>query len=281
MKNKFLNHIKLLCTAILLINSFYSCSQKSNVDPIYSEIPDANFKSYLKTIVPLAFTPDSKFISNHPSVISYNEIMNIKAKKISSLSGIEYFISLTNLSCDDNELTSLDLSKNVALTMFSCSYNKLKKLDLSKNVNLTRLECYKNELNVLDVSKNSNLEWLNCESNKLKNLNLGDNKVLRRIHCSNNQLVGIDLKNITNLTRIDCFRNQLSVLDVSQNKSLTGLYCYDNQINCLDISNNKSLVFLAIDYSNTCCHPSIKEFSERGGDLLDSYRARIFPLKCP
>jgi len=281
MKNRILIRIALFCKALLLISVFYSCSQKSNVAPVYAEIPDANFKACLRKLVPLAFTADGKFISNHPSVVSYDEIMSIRNKNITSLSGIEYFTSLTSLSCDDNELTSLDLSKNVSLTKLSCSYNKLKKLDLSKNVNLARLECYKNELNVLDVSKNSNLEWLNCESNKLKNLNLGDNKVLRRIHCSYNQLARIDLKNIANLTRIDCFRNQLSALDVSKNKSLTGIYCYDNQINCLDVSNNKSLVFLAIDYSNICCHPSIKEFSERGGDLLDSYLARISPLKCP
>lgn len=267
--------------ALIVSNAIYSCSEKSNAAPVYGEIPDANFKKYLKTIVPLAFTPDGKFISNHPSVVSYDETMSTVRKNIASLSGIEYFTSLKVLDCADNHLENLDVSKNLALTSLNCAYNKLTNIDVSKNENLIRFQCYNNQLNALDVSKNSNLEWLNCENNQIKSLKLGENKVLRRIHCSYNQLTTIDLRNITNLTIIECYRNQLSSLDVTGNKSLTGLYCYDNKINCLDISNSKSLVFLAIDYSITCCHPSIKEFSDRGGDLLDSYRARISPLKCP
>jgi len=94
MKNRILIRITLFCTALLVINTFYSCSEKNNVAPIYAEIPDANFKACLRKIVPLAFTADGKFISNHPSVVSYDEIMSIRNKNITSLSGIEYFTSL-------------------------------------------------------------------------------------------------------------------------------------------------------------------------------------------
>ena len=40
--------------------------------------------------------------------------------------------ALTSLSCDNNQLTSLDVSKNIVLTSLSCSHNKLMCLDASK-----------------------------------------------------------------------------------------------------------------------------------------------------
>jgi hypothetical protein len=268
----------------LVSNSFKKSNTpavSSNIPPVYSEIPDTNFKSFLKTAVPLAFTSDNKFISNHPSVVSYNRRMSIINKKIASLSGIEYFTSLKELDCRDNKLTTLDISKNVTLTSLNCGYNQLITIDISNNTSLTRLECYDNQLITLDVSKNTNLAWLNCEKNQLIDLNLGKNNVLRRIHCIQNQLSALDVSKNKNLTILECYGNQLTRLDVSKNKSLTGLYCYNNQLSCLDVSKNTSLVILCIDYSIKCCHPSIKAFRDRGGDLLDSYYQLMLPFTCP
>lgn len=97
MKNRILIRFAIFFTALIVSNTIYSCSEKSNAAPVYGEIPDANFKKYLKTIVPLAFTSDGKFISNHPSVVSYDEIMSIRKQNITSLSGIEFFTSLKEL----------------------------------------------------------------------------------------------------------------------------------------------------------------------------------------
>ncbi len=43
-----------------------------------------------------------------------------------------------------NNLTSLDLSKNIALTYLECCGNKITSLDLSKNTELTSLNCEEN-----------------------------------------------------------------------------------------------------------------------------------------
>ena len=53
---------------------------------------------------------------------------------------------MTSLSCDDNKLTALDISKNTALTRLSCSGNSLTSLDLSKNMALEKLLCFKNQI---------------------------------------------------------------------------------------------------------------------------------------
>ena len=54
-----------------------------------------------------------------------------------------------NLPCDlkgfdDNQLISLDVSKNSALTALRCLHNKLKSLDVSKNTALEILICWDN-----------------------------------------------------------------------------------------------------------------------------------------
>jgi Leucine-rich repeat (LRR) protein len=291
-KNRIIIRFVILFIALIISHISYSCLKKNNIPPVsnslkksntppvYSEIPDANFKAYLKTIVPLAFTPDNKFISNHPSVVSYDKRMTIIKKSITSLSGIEHFTSLKELDCRDNQLTTLDVNKNIALTNLNCGYNQLFTLDVSKNTNLTNLECYNNRLTTLDISKNMNLTRLNCGKNQLSTINFGKKNVLRSIYCNDNQFTNLDISINMNLTRLECNNNQLTTLDVSKNRSLTVLYCYSNKLTCLDVSNNNGLVFLSIDEAVKCCHPSIKAFCDRRGDLLDGF-ARIPPFTCP
>ncbi|TDE46514.1 hypothetical protein E0I26_00050 [Flavobacterium rhamnosiphilum] len=293
-KQRILRRFALLSIALIVSHISYSCLKEKNIPrpvsnslktfnapPVYAEISDVNFKAYLKTIVPLAFTPDNKFISNHPSVVSYDKRMTIIKKSITSLSGIEHFTSLKELDCRDNQLTILDISKNLTLTNLNCGYNQLTTLDVSKNVNLTNLECYNNRLTTLDISKNMNLTRLNCGKNQLSTINFGKKNVLRSIYCNDNQFTNLDISINMNLTRLECNNNQLTTLDVSKNRSLTVLYCYSNKLTCLDVSNNNGLVFLSIDEAVKCCHPSIKNFRDKGGDLLDSYLQAITSFTCP
>ena len=84
---------------------------------------------------------------------------------LTSLQGIEYFESLTQLSCYYNQLTSLDISANTALTTLWCYNNSLTSLDISANTALTWLDCSSNSLTTLDVSANTALTWLSCENN--------------------------------------------------------------------------------------------------------------------
>ena len=84
---------------------------------------------------------------------------------LTSLQGIEYFESLTELVCYYNQLTSLDVSANTALTTLWCYYNQLESLDVSANTALMVLECDDNQLTSLDVSANTALTFLECEDN--------------------------------------------------------------------------------------------------------------------
>ena len=149
-----------------------------------TNFPDVNFRNYLLS---QGYGSDG--------VLTYDEIadienMNVSKKGIKSLKGIEYFIALTSLSCYENQLTSLDVTRNTALTGLACDGNQLTSLDVSKNTALTKFECCENLLTSLDVSKNVALKYLDCSYNQLTSLVLSQNAQLNEIVCFNNRIKG-------------------------------------------------------------------------------------------
>ena len=203
--------------------------------------PDDNFREYLL---------DQDY--GKDGVLTEREIMNITEMdvydmEISSLQGIEYFTALTVLDCEDNELTTLDISKNTALVKLYCGMNYLTSLDITNNVALKRLLCYDNELTSLDVSKNTALTLLDCEENKITALDISMCTELESLTCGDNELTQLDISNLTYLESLNCNDNYLTTLDVSSNPNLEYLKCYDNQLSSLDISNNPNLWLVFCD----------------------------------
>ena len=203
--------------------------------------PDDNFREYLL---------DQDY--GQDGVLTEREIMNITEMdvydmEISSLQGIEYFTALTVLDCDDNELTTLDISKNTALVTLYCSMNYLTSLDITNNVALVYLDCYDNELTSLDVSKNTALKYLDCEENMITALDISMCTELVSLACGYNDLTQLDISNLTYLEYLYCYDNYLTTLDVSNNPNLEKLKCEDNQLSSLDISNNPYLWLVYCD----------------------------------
>ena len=92
----------------------------------------------------------------------------LSKKNIKNLKGLEFFTYLMDLECANNNLTSLDITKNTELTRLDCSYNSLTSLDLSKNTKLKEVFCFSNKLTALDLSKNKNLGWLWIAGNQIE-----------------------------------------------------------------------------------------------------------------
>ncbi len=151
---------------------------------------------------------------------------------------------LEKLYCRDNHLTELDVSNNKKLVQLSCRDNHLTELDVSNNKELERLYCCNNHLTELDVSNNTALRELNCDRNHLTELDVRNNKKLGWLYCYSNQLTELDVSNNTALQYLYCSDNRLTTLDVSNNKKLGWLYCSDNQLTTLDVSNNTALKVL-------------------------------------
>jgi hypothetical protein len=184
----------------LVLSCFFFPSYSQNVN-----IPDVHFWNELIGNYSINTNYDSEISLSEAS--AFTGTLDVMDKSITSLTGIEAFVNLTILACDNNLLTSLDVSKNTALTHLSCSKNQLTSLDVSKNIHLTLLDCFMNSISSLDVSKNKNLLWLNCLSNKLKNLDVTENTNLTVLICSGNKLISLDGANHSTLTSLDCGNN--------------------------------------------------------------------------
>ena len=189
---------------------------------------------------------DKQISEKEASVI---EALNCSNADIRNMDEIKYFTSLTDLYCDENQLTTLDVSKNMALTTLSCSDNQLSTLDVSNNTALESLGCGENELTSLDISSNIALIGFDCSDNQLSILDISNNTALMSLWCSDNRLSTLDVSNNTALEELRCGGNQLTSLDLSNNTALTDLYCNENQLTSLNLSNNTVLVNLHC-YSN-------------------------------
>lgn len=155
-----------------------------------TNFPDANFRSYVL----------ASFDSNGDEKLDDEEIANVKyinapAKTISNLNGIEYFTELLELNCDNNQLTSLDVSKNTKLVKLICSKNALTSLNTSHNPLLKKLDIYSNKITSIDVSQNTELETLYIGCNPIETLNVKNNVKLMELQSELNNLTSLDLSN--------------------------------------------------------------------------------------
>ena len=245
--------------------------------------PDANFR---QTLYEFAKNPSSGIVEGFPynyytyPVGAYTgyikdwKKMDLAGKSIANLKGIEHFYNLQTLICNDNQLTSVDLTKNVNLSTLNLSNNSLSTIDLSKNKELNTLSLRNNKLESLDVTNNVNLQSLHVNNNLLTEINLAANWMLKYLDINDNKLNTLDLSYAKYL-EVNCQNNKLTEISVGDierlncsNNNLTGLKfdaysgvkfkylnCSDNAINGANVqqfvdklptpsaSNNAELVF--------------------------------------
>ena len=201
-----------------------------------AHFPDANFQKYLSENVDT--NKDGSLSAAERDAVTE---INVQNARIKSLNGIQYFTQLVMLRCYNNQLTKLDVSKNIQLKYLGCYSNQLTELDVSKNIQLAVVVCWNNQLTKLDVSKNAKLMSLHCDNNQLKSLDVSKNAKLMSLHCDNNQLTKLDVSKNAQLEILYCDNNQLTNMDVSKNVQLEILHCGNNQLTNMDISKNTKL----------------------------------------
>lgn len=239
--------MKNIYTLVLFVITFF------NGNAQIVDIPDANFKAKLlaanpsNTIAKDANGQNIKIDVNDDGEIQISEALsvfslNVSHSYIQNLMGIEEFLNIAFLRCDNNQLSSLDISQNVALVTLYCFHNGLESLDISQNVALKFLHCESNQLTSIDISQNIALLNLDCDFNLLTSIDLSLNNALESLSCTNNQLTSIDISQNTALIYLLLNENQITSLDVSQNTALLGLYCVDNQLTSLDLTQNSALI---------------------------------------
>jgi len=220
----------------------------------YTSIPDINFEKALISLAIDNGIPDGKVLT---SSINNLATLSIGARNISDLTGIEDFITLTELRCQANNLTTLDLSKNLKLEELDCYTNQLTNLNVTKNLNLKTIECQENKLSFLDVSSNINLTLLDLDNNYIANIDLSKNIGLQVLQVNFNLLQNLDVSKNINLINLQCVENQLKELDLSKNPDLYLLYCRDNQLSSLDVSKNPKITYVSC-YNNNLTSLNLK-----------------------
>lgn len=252
----------------LLLLSVFGFSQNTFV-------PDDNFE---QALIDLGF--DSGPLDDFVPTANISNVtdLDVGAKNISDLTGIEDFLALEILNCENNLLTSLDVTNNINLTQLFCEFNNIDNIDVSSLVNLQIFWCYNNQLLSLDVSNNINLISLVCannllksldvtnnsalvvlafEDNEISNINVSNNPSINRLQCGKNKLTSLDISQNLNLSYLSCERNEITALDTSNNSDLSTLICYFNLLSDLDLSKNGALV--VVDCSNNLlCRLNLK-----------------------
>ena len=236
-----------------------SCSLTVNYDPANLYFPDAKFKAYLL----------ANFDTNHNGAISTSEASSVTAMdctnmEITSLEGIQFFVSLNSLICTRNTLDSLDVSKNLALTKLWCNVNQIKTLDVRKNVALQDLDIDQNLISAIDLSMNANLKRLNIFQNLFSSIDVSRNPALEDFYCSSNRLTSMDVSHNLHLKTLVCAYNRIQTLDASMMAMPADfrLYCGNQQ----DGSGGNIVLSLSLQVSQKARWDVLKD---------DSYNANV------
>ncbi len=262
------------------------------------QIPDANFRNAIATLVPSAISGTMMDTSNVQ--ITSMTFLNVSQLQISDLTGVQYFDSLSVLKCImnslqwlpslpafldtldaysnqldslpplPNSLLYLDISNN-QFSSLSTLPPVLKKLTAPGNF-LASLPVLPNTLQILDVDENqltalpglpNGLYQCYVKHNRLTSLPFIPSTVWR-LDCGYNQLTSLPTLQV-GLQQLFCDSNLLTILPALPS-SLNGLSCSMNQLTSLPAM---PLVISTIDcsYNQITALPS---FANHGSvNLLD------------
>lgn len=130
----------------------------------YVTIPDANFVTYLQSLIPSAMNGNQMNTSS-PLVTTTTHLINVQATTISDLNGVQYFSSLDTLLCGQTVITTLPTLPNSITyleTNFCFHLTSLPALPTS----LTTMYCSNTVLTSLPSLPNS-LSILYCANNNI------------------------------------------------------------------------------------------------------------------
>ena len=207
-----------------------------------TNFPDENFRNYVKTNLDTDHNG-----SLNGAELDLVEIIDVRNKEIADLTGIEWFTSLKELYCDNNQLTALDLSANTELTKLTCSNNAITTLQIAGFTKLISVDCSDNQLASLRLVGCTALETVNCPNNQLTALLLTGSTALKRVTCNDNQLTALNLSNRTALEYLDCKNNLIQTLYITGCTALKMLNCTNNKLTTLSISSFPALEELGCD----------------------------------
>ncbi len=134
-------------------NVTFSTDCSASTDLTY--VPDNNFE---QALIDLGY---DTVLDDYVPTANINFITNldISNKSITDLTGIEDFVELITLNCNNNLLTSLDTRHNTELVTFTSDNNKLTYLDICENHKTTYFSANNNAFTGLNVKNGNNTNF--------------------------------------------------------------------------------------------------------------------------
>jgi len=230
-------------------------------------VPDANFKAKLlqanagNNIAKNSAGNSMMIDTNYDGIITESEAHEVRElyisnSNISSLAGIEYFINLKKLDCDENTIAIVDISSLENLVSFRGIFNGMTSLTVSNLSNLEVLDCSYNNLTSIDLTGLESLRELNTSINpNLTALDVSGSVNLEVVNCNSNNLSDLDVSMLVKLTNLDCSNNHLTTLDLNNNVNLATAGFFSNNLVTLFIKNGKIENF---DPSNWTENPDLE-----------------------
>lgn len=292
-----------LLLSLYLVSSFVCLSQTT-------AIPDLIFENYLEThnasgnIDTYPNTMGDGVMSNglvETAKINTVTSLNVINLGINQLTGIEDFSALVVLNCQDNNLGTLDVSRNLNLQSLVCQDNQLTSLNLGTIPNLSQLFCGNNELPNIDLTPFVNLNWLEINDNpSLLSLDISGNTVLQRLNASNSPIGSIDftanpfqwfvryvylnncdltelnVSTLADLTELELSDNSITQLDLTANTNqFQRLICDNNSLTSLNVKNGRNsfvtdVNFSAVGNSLTCITVDNVAYSDANWNNIDA-----------
>ncbi|MEX6626772.1 DUF7619 domain-containing protein [Tenacibaculum salmonis] len=233
---------KLLLLTLLI--AYFAIGNAQKID-----FPDPLFENALLNHIPKIDTDNNSEISiQEAENVTY---LNLDNKWINNLSGIENFVNLVTLQANKNQLTSIDITKNVELRSINLNWSKLTSIDVTKNIKLSSISLARNyKISNIDLTNNLDLTSINLDFNQLTSIDFTKNIKLRSISLSFNQLTSIDFTKNVNLLTIELSRNKISNIDLTNNLDLISLNVSGNNIEGIDVSKNILLTDLDVGYND-------------------------------
>ncbi len=201
---------------------------------------DANFKAKL---LQLGIDRDSSGGISFLEAINTNSL-NISSSNISDVTQLSYFTYLQSLTCDNNQITTLNLAALTRLSALNCSNNQITSLNLSQSPQLYYVDCSKNILTSLNINGLVNLKNFFYNNNQLPNLDVSALTSIIRINCSGNGISSLNVSMLSTLQDLQCTDNLLTSMASFNLSGLNNLFyidCSSNNIPTLSFANFPNL----------------------------------------
>lgn len=236
-------------------------------------IPDDNFE---QALIELGY--DSGSLDDYVPTANINTItfLPVSGRDISDFTGIEDFSALDRLNCNNNIMTSLDVSQNANLQFLLASdCDLLTSVNLGQSTTLKQIDIWRSGLTSLDITQNTGLLQVNVPNNNLTTLDVTQNAAMTRLHiggnttlnsidvslntnlnnfhCNNTGMTSIDVTALTNLRYFVFSWNNITDIDLSQNANLETVYCEVTDLTAIDLSNSPLLKRLTAGGTDFYC----------------------------